>query len=105
LRAIRRYTDTYCSGDSNSDSNSYCNGDSNTSTTNSPDPEESTNAAAAPVVASSPNKTRCGPNHKSGALHLQDLGFFVFEMIVDRFHEAIGKLLHFILNITQAVLG
>jgi hypothetical protein len=38
-------------------------------------------------------------------LHLHDLGFFVLEMIVDGFDEAIGELLHFILNIAQAVLG
>ena len=38
-------------------------------------------------------------------LDLHDLGFFVLEMIVDGFDEAIGELLHFILNIAEAVLG
>src|SRR6266436_1205118 len=38
-------------------------------------------------------------------LHLHDLGFFVLEMVIDRFDKTIGELLHFILNIAQAVLG
>ena len=42
---------------------------------------------------------------RATALHLHDLGFFVLKMIVDGLDEAIGKLLHFILNIAQAVLG
>src|SRR2546430_10003346 len=38
-------------------------------------------------------------------LDLHDLSFFVPEMIVDGFDEAIRELLHFILNIAEAVLG
>lgn len=41
----------------------------------------------------------------SPELHLHDFGLFALEVIVDGFDEAIGKLLHFILNIVQAVLG
>ncbi len=48
---------------------------------------------------------RCMSQEARAELHLHDLSFFVLEMIVDRFDEAIGKLLHFILNIAQAVLG
>ena len=47
----------------------------------------------------------CMSQEARAELHLHDLGFFVFEMIVDGFDEAIGELLHFILNIAQAVLG
>jgi hypothetical protein len=38
-------------------------------------------------------------------LHLHDLRFLVLEMIIDRFHEAIGEFLHFFLDIAKAVLG
>jgi hypothetical protein len=40
-----------------------------------------------------------------GPLHLQDLGFLVFEMIVDRLNEAISELLNFVLRIAKAVFG
>ena len=39
------------------------------------------------------------PCGDSDELHLHDLGFFVLEMIVNGFNEAIGELLHFFLNI------
>jgi hypothetical protein len=32
-------------------------------------------------------------------LHFHDLGFFVLEMVIDRFDEAVGELLHFVLDI------
>ncbi len=41
----------------------------------------------------------------SAELDFHYLGFFVLEMIVDGFDETISELLHFILNIAQAVLG
>ena len=41
----------------------------------------------------------------SAELHLHDLGFFVLEMIIDGFDEAIGELLHFALHIVQLVLA
>ena len=38
-------------------------------------------------------------------LHLHDLGFFVLEMVIDRFDEAIGQFLHFVFHVAQLVLG
>ena len=38
-------------------------------------------------------------------LDLHDLGFLVLEVIIDRFNEAIGELLHFVLCIAKAVFG
>ena len=38
-------------------------------------------------------------------LHLHDLGFFVLEMIIDGFDEAVGKFLHFAFHVAQLILG
>src|SRR5581483_4443052 len=44
-------------------------------------------------------------SHKSDELHLHNFRFLVLEMIVDRFDETVGELLHFLLHIAQLVLG
>jgi len=51
--------------------------------------------AGAAVAAASTRALTASPTE----LHLHDLGFFVLEMIVDRFDKAIGKLLHFVFHI------
>jgi hypothetical protein len=38
-------------------------------------------------------------------LHLHDLGFFVLEVIVDGFDEAVCELLHFAFDVAQLILG
>ena len=38
-------------------------------------------------------------------LHLHHLSFFVLEVVIDGFHEAVGKLLHFAFDIVQLILG
>src|SRR5882724_2709293 len=39
---------------------------------------------------------QCG---NSAKLHLHDFGFFVLEMIIDRFNESIGELLNLVLHV------
>src|SRR5262249_25471910 len=38
-------------------------------------------------------------------LHLHHLSFFVLEVVIDGFHEAVGKLLHFALHVVQLILA
>ena len=44
-------------------------------------------------------ETRALPRVR-GTLYLHDLGFFVLEMVVDGFDEAIGEFLHFAFRVT-----
>src|SRR5215510_1099746 len=55
------------------------------------------------VFAQQSNSSFC--RRRAIGLHLQNLRFFVLEVIVDGFHETIGQLLHLFLDIAKTVFG